>query len=102
MILPSEYAGRSSADGAKFPLGQLVVTQNALDLIPTKEIIVAVTRHSHGDWGDLQDEDRQENEFALAKSFRLFSVYHASNGTKFYIITEHDRSITTVLLPSDY
>lgn len=43
-----------------------------------------------------------ENEFSLRRDLRLFSVYHGSNGTKFYVITEPDRSVTTILLPEDY
>ena len=59
-------------------------------------------RHESGDWGDVCDSDRQENEFALDKMLRLFSVYHLRDGTKIWIITEADRNITTVLLPEDY
>jgi hypothetical protein len=59
-------------------------------------------RHQAGDWGDVDEHDRQENELSLKSDFRLLSVYHAANGIKFWIITEADRSATTVLLPEDF
>jgi hypothetical protein len=59
-------------------------------------------RHQHGDWGNLGDEDKQENEFSVDKHLRIFSAYHLSDGTKLWIITEADRSVTTLLLPSEY
>lgn len=79
-----------------------MATPGALASIPDGEIPVALARHHCGDWGDLDEHDHAENEFSLKNGFRLFSVYHASNGVKFYIITEHDRSVTTVLLPEEY
>ena len=87
---------------AKFQLGRLHGTPNALANIPTPEILVALRRHVTGDWGDLDEHDRQENEFSLTRNLRLFSVYHSAQGVAFYIITEADRSVTTVLLPEDY
>jgi hypothetical protein len=87
---------------AKFPLGQTVITRNAWDELPMSDVIDALARHVTGDWGDVTEHDRQENELSLAEGYRLFSVYHATNGTKFWVITEWDRSVTTVLLPEDY
>lgn len=87
---------------AKFPLGQTVSTRNALDTLNPEDVLVSMGRHNAGDWGDLCEEDRQANEDALKHGGRLFSVYHDRENTKFYIITEHDRSVTTVLLPEDY
>ena len=102
MIQPTETAGGSSPAHPKFRLGKLVATPAALDSLTNDDIQTALDRHLSGDWGDVGEEDRAENELSLKQGLRLFSVYHGSNGTKFYIITEHDRSITTVLLPSDY
>ena len=102
MILPSDSAAGVAAKGPKFPLGQLVATPAALKALSQEDIRVALGRHLRGDWGDLCPEDRTENELSLREGFRLFSVYHGTNGVKFYIITEADRSVTTVLLPSDY
>ncbi len=87
---------------AKFKLGQIVATPNALSQLIHEDILRGIQRHQAGDWGDVGDEDRQENELSLKEGFRLFSVYHAVSGVKFWIITEADRSATTVLLPEDY
>jgi hypothetical protein len=91
-----------SSGSAKFPLGQIVATANALTQITHADILPALSRHVRGDWGDLDREDWQANESALAHGGRLFSVFHSAGGVKFYIITEWDRSVTTVLLPEDY
>jgi hypothetical protein len=86
----------------KFPLGRIVITRNALETIPPDEVLRALSRHTESDWGDLCEEDRHQNELCLAQGGRLFSAYHAANRTTFWIITEADRSVTTVLLPADY
>jgi hypothetical protein len=85
-----------------FPLGQVVATPNALASLTPDDIQTGFQRHVSGDWGDLEADDVEENQRSLKNGYRLFSVYHAVNGTKFYIITEADRSVTTVLLPEDY
>lgn len=85
-----------------FSLGALYMTAQAQKTLVPEDIALAVTRHHHGDWGDLCDSDRAENESALREGRRLFSAYHDRNGVKFWIITEADRSATTVLLPDDY
>lgn len=87
---------------AKFNLGQLVATPHALSTVHPEDIPLALGRHLRGDWGDCGAEDRAENDLSLREGFRLFSVYHDRNGVKFWIITEADRSATTVLLPEDY
>lgn len=86
----------------KFPLGELYVTAAVDKTLAPEEIQTALVRHARGDWGDVCDEDRDDNDAALIEGFRLFSVYHDRNGVKFWIITEADRSVTTVLLPDDY
>jgi hypothetical protein len=87
---------------AKFQLGQIVATPNALDHLTQDDIRSGIIRHQSGDWGDLDADDRKENDLALERGTRLLSAYQASNGVKFWIITEADRSSTTVLLPEDY
>ena len=62
----------------------------------------ALQRHASGEWGDLCKEDIEANEHALLHGGRLFSKYRSSRGVKFYVITEWDRSLTTILLPEDY
>ena len=94
--------GDSQASTAKFPLGRTVITSNAQNTLTEDDVLHALVRHANGDWGDLCEEDVRENELSLEKGFRLFSAYHAEDATKFYVITEADRSITTVLLPEDY
>jgi len=86
----------------KFSLGQTVITPTAMQKLVPHDVAQAVTRHAQGDWGDCGAEDKAENDFSLDKHLRLFSVYHDSRGTKFWVITEADRSATTVLLPEDY
>ena len=87
---------------AKFPSGQIVITPAALNTLSQTDVQTALVRHLRGDWGDVDEHDRKENDVSLQRDFRLLSVYHAANGTKFWIITEADRSVTTILLPSDY
>ena len=86
----------------KFPLGALVATPNALSCVSQDDINAALQRHMLGDWGDLCDEDKKVNDRAVAEGSRILSAYQAVNSTKFWIITEADRSATTVLLPEDY
>lgn len=85
-----------------FSLGHLVATPTALNQIPSDEILKALSRHVRADWGSLDQEDREANENALKYGGRLFSVYYSTQNIKFWIITECDRSATTVLLPEDY
>ena len=87
---------------AVFPLGRLVATPNVLQQVCQEDILAGIKRHHAGDWGDLDEEDRRTNDVCLRNGGRLLSVYHSSTGIKFYIITEADRSVTTVLLPEDY
>ncbi len=92
----------SKAKDVSFPLGQLVATPTAMARLSQADISSSLLRHASGDWGEVGDEDRQANEEALRDGTRLFSVYQGEDGTKFWIITEADRSVTTVLLPEDY
>lgn len=86
----------------KFPLGEIVATPNALNSVSRQEITAALRRHIRGDWGNLDEEDKEANETALKEGSRLLSSYLSDQQVKFWIITEHDRSATTVLLPEDY
>ncbi len=80
----------------------MVITPNALDRLNPEDVRAAVARHASCDWGDCCPEDAAENEFALDRYLRLFSVYHDRDETRFWIITEADRQVTTILLPEDY
>ena len=86
----------------KFRTGDAYITKNALAKIGFEESYQALARHVAGDWGELCDADRRANEVALADGSRLLSIYWTASDVKFYIITEADRSCTTVLLPEDY
>lgn len=87
-----------------FPSGQIVATPAALAAFEAagENPVTYLARHFSGDWGELCEEDRAENEYALHRHLRILSAYTVGNGTKVWIITEADRSATTVLLPSDY
>ena len=85
-----------------FPLGQLRGTPGVIEEIPVIDQMTALQRHARGDWGDLEPEDWAENELSLKEGFRLLSAYHSAQGVKFWIITEADRSATTILLPNEY
>lgn len=86
---------------ARFPLGQVAITANASVRLSTEEVFTALKRHASGDWGNLCPEDTLANETALDQGGRLFSAY-GQGENRFWIITEADRSVTTVLLPEDY
>ena len=85
-----------------FELGDLVITANAARELLHIEVLITLARHQAGDWGELCEEDRAENERALEHGNRIFSVYCVRQSVKFYIITECNREATTVLLPEDY
>ncbi len=86
----------------RMSLGRLVITRNALSLLSHKDLLEALCRHARGDWGELDQDDKAANDRALEGEGRLLSAYRSSAGVKFWIITEWDRSATTVLLPEDY
>jgi hypothetical protein len=96
----------SSQSGKKalFSLGQVVATPGALQALDEagQTSMEFLHRHVTGDWGDLDEHDRKENELALQKGLRLFSAYQTSKGVRIWVITEWDRSATTILLPDEY
>jgi len=87
---------------ARFPIGELVITRNAADTLDHRCWLNGLRRHMNGDWGEVCEEDRGLNDEALKNQERLLSVYRDRNGEKYWIITEWDRSLTTILLPDDY
>ena len=101
----SSPAAHDKAAGTPlFALGQLLATPGALELPETHELTALpfVLRHVSGDWGDICAEDRQSNADALQYGYRLMSVYELSKAERLWIITEADRSSTTLLLPEEY
>lgn len=85
-----------------FPLGKTVITAHAKSRLHPEDVNHSLARHSSGDWGEVCSDDHEENQLSLKEGFRLLSVYHDRNRVKYWIITEADRSLTTVLLPEDY
>ena len=92
------------AKGPRFPIGRPVITPAAQAVLDEAGIsgVLMLARHIHGDWGDLSVEDQTANELALLNGRRLLSSYDLPGGGKVWIITEADRSVTTILLPEDY
>lgn len=89
----------------KFKTGTVVCTSNFQDRLGDswqKTASVVLGRHVSGDWGDISDEDKDSNELALKEDHRLLSSYDTDSGVKVWVITEWDRSVTTILLPEDY
>jgi len=101
VISPGQGDG-TPAKKVSFPLGKLVATPAAMQAVPLEVIIGALVRHGRGDWGLVSRNDWQANQKALADGGRLLSVYETRDGSRFWIITEADRSLTSVLLPGDY
>jgi len=88
-----------------FELGQIVASPGALAALKKagQQPGEFLTRHINRDWGDLdEEEDRKENEYSLEHGFRLLSAYKTNAGDRLWIITEADRSVTTLLLPEEY
>ena len=86
----------------RFPLGAIVATPNALASLTPEDIHAGLRRHAAADWGILDIEDTAANNRALSGGGRLLSAYLGQHGTKYWIITEADRTATTILLPEDY
>jgi hypothetical protein len=100
----SEVIIYERGDGPKFLLGQVIATPGAVDALERnrQSPTTFMRRHIKGDWGELDAEDVAENEFSLVNGLRLLSAYTLRDGTRIWIITEADRSVTTILLPSEY
>lgn len=100
---PPHFAEPPAGYGVSFPLGRVVATPGALALAEEHglDLPALIARHQTGDWGTLGDDDRRANERALRTGARLLSRYPTRGGV-LWIITEADRSATTVLLPSEY
>jgi hypothetical protein len=86
------------------PLGRVVATPGALRTLEEAGVSPAsfLIRHANGDWGELDEHDRKENEFSLNNGFRILSSYTLSIGERVWVMTEADRSSTCILLPSEY
>jgi hypothetical protein len=87
-----------------FDFGQLVATPGALAALEKsgQSPMDFLSRHVTGDWGEIPEEDRKENQFSLEKGFRLMSSYKTTAQDILWVITESNRTHTTLLLPSEY
>jgi hypothetical protein len=83
-------------------LGSCVITPGAREALSDREIITALERHQSGDWGEVCKDDWVTNNLAIKRGERVLSAYIGADGNTFWIITEADRSHTTILLPEDY
>lgn len=99
-----EILYRELAKPGKFALGQVLMTPGASEALLVAQHVPPefLLRHKHGDWGDLCAEDQRENERSLRVGSRLLSSYQTRTDEKLWIITEWDRSATTLLLPQEY
>ena len=99
MNLPSTHHA-----GPRFKPGRILATPGALEVIADAQvsIIDLLIRHLRGDWGDLPDSDRQQNEQAVTAGQRIVSNYVLPGGRTVWLITEADRFATTFLLPGEY
>ena len=91
----------------KFSLGQMVLTAGVNDKVADDEefaklVVKSIARHAIGDWGNLSAEDVEENNYSVNRELRLLSAYELEGQPKIWIITEADRSATTVLFPDEY
>ena len=87
---------------ADFKLGDVRITSNATAKICGDDIFTSFVRYTAGDWGEMFDEDRQANDEALGTGSPILAMYTDRHGLKFLILTEGDRSATTIMLPEDY
>lgn len=92
------------ADMPLFPLGRVVATPGALQALEDagQEPEEFLNRHDRGDWGEVPEADQQENVFSLQHGFRILSAYTTRAGDRIWVLTEADRSVTTMLLPDEY
>lgn len=103
-------ANNTSNKRARFAVGQIVVTPGALAALEEagQNPIELIARHVSGEWGDLGNEDKRLNDEACAhegnldQQGRILSAYRTAKGVKLWIISEYDRSVTTILLPEEY
>jgi len=104
-LLPRSWGAKLKIQitvNTRFTLGRLCIMQNVASAVPADEVLKAIERHAAGDWGILDGPAWQQNDAALRDGGRLFSTYESSTGSKFSVITEPDRIMTTVLLSGDH
>jgi len=98
------YRHSLARDVPLFPVGRTVATPGALTLLDHAGINASalLARHQKGDFGDIDEADRVANANAIRHHARIFSAYILGRGIRIWVITEADRSVTTLLLPEEY
>jgi len=91
-------------NGPRFELGRITVTPAALSALEAADVpgLLLLAKHIHGDWSELAEHDRLQNELAVLLGLRVLSSYALPDGKRIWVITEADRSATTILLPGEY
>ena len=102
--MPHNSTSTQTGNSARFALGQTFITPGAEEAlqIAGQTAIEFLRLHMSGQWGELSEEDVQENELSIKNGFRILSSYRTAKGQRLWLITEADRSATTLLLPSEY
>ena len=96
-------AGLVEYRGKKFELGRINATPGAIEVFGFEGLLASLVRHADKDWGDVCEFDAGENDQAIGDAARVFSSYEiGEDAEKLWVITEADRSATTLLLPSEY
>jgi hypothetical protein len=97
-------ATTANTTSTRFPLGSIYLTPGAIEALEEAEQSPQefISRHVRLEQGELCDDDHKENLFSVDKALRIFSAFKTTRGVKLWVITEADRSATTILLPSEY
>lgn len=87
-----------------FPLGKVFMTPGALTSLARNKMseVLLLARHVHGDWSEMHEDDQETNLQAIEEGGRVLSAFAMRDQTKIWVITEADRSVTTLLLPEEY
>ena len=102
MHIKEEYTMATTTSPIRLSLGSVRVTPGVRSALTPNDLITSLARHFEGDWGEGDEHDWKQNDDAVNSGLRILSSYVARDGVKFWIITEHDRSATTILLPNEY
>lgn len=85
----------------RFPLGKVTMTDKAGKVLTFNDVLDGLRSHANGEWGLVTEEEWWDNELSLVQGYQVNSVHLASNGKRFWVVTSGDRSLTTIMLPSD-
>lgn len=99
---PPEFGEVLKTPRLRFALGRIVITASANAILTQADVILALRRHSCGDWGDVSASDAKANERGVRDQGTILSAYRSVDGVKFWVITDPGHEVTTVLLPEDY